>query len=329
MTRFSCHTKPKGDEEMPLTYLQLAEKVLDETHRALSPTEIWKVAETKQWSAQLEQESKRPVNTLYARMFTDLSDNPNSILAKTGARPIRYYLKKYENAISKESAIEGANDEIGAPEALDQPSGYSEADLHQILAYFVRTQFQAYAKTIKHARGSRREFGEWVHPDVIGVYYQFKDWKDDVVNLSTHLGALAVKMYSFEIKKKLSFSNLREAFFQAVSNSSWANEGYLVAADISDDDEFQEELRRLSGSFGIGIIELDVDNPDDSSVRFPSRVGKAIDWIALDKLAMNDDVKELLHRIKNDIAAKEERKEFYDALMTSEALVRFFKNKKA
>jgi uncharacterized protein len=27
-------------------------------------------------------------------------------------------------------------------------------------------------------------------------------------------------------------SNLREVFFQAVSNSSWANEGYLEAAEI-------------------------------------------------------------------------------------------------
>ena len=313
-----------------MRYLQLAEKVLDEAHRALSPTEIWKVAETKQWTAQLEQRSKRPVSTLYGAMFTDSRDNPNSTFIRIGTRPIRYYLKKYESEISKEAeTTEGADEEIGAPEAIDQPLGYSEADLHQILAYFVRTQFQAYAKTIKHAKGPKKEFGEWVHPDVIGVYYPFKDFKVEVVNLSKQMGALAVKLYSFEIKKKLSFGNLREAFFQAVSNSSWANEGYLVAADISDDVEFQEELRRLSGSFGIGIIELDVDNPDDSSVRFPSRVGKAIEWIALDKLAMNKDVQELLQRIKNDIAAKEERKEFYDALMTSEELVKFFKNKKA
>src|ERR1700693_2577683 len=121
---------------MPLTYLQLAEKVLDEAHRALSPTEIWKVAETKQWSAQLEQKSKKPVNTLYGAMGTDSRDNLNSIFARTGARPIRYYLKKYENEISKETeTTEGADEEIGAPEAIDQPLGYSAADLHQTLAY--------------------------------------------------------------------------------------------------------------------------------------------------------------------------------------------------
>jgi hypothetical protein len=33
------------------------------------------------------------------------------------------------------------------------------------------------------------------------------------------------------MKKELNFSNLRESYFQAVSNSSWANEGYLVTAE--------------------------------------------------------------------------------------------------
>ena len=65
----------------------------------------------------------------------------------------------------------------------------------------------------------------------------------------------------WSLKKRLSFSNLREAFFQAVSNSSWANEGYLVAADISTDEDFQAELHRLSASFGIAIIQLDIEQP--------------------------------------------------------------------
>ena len=75
---------------MALTYLELAEKVLDETHTVLSPTEIWKIAENNQWSTQLEQRSKRPAGTLYGAMFTDSRDNPNSIFVRIGTRPIRY-----------------------------------------------------------------------------------------------------------------------------------------------------------------------------------------------------------------------------------------------
>ena len=141
---------------MALTYLELAEKVLDETHTVLSPTEIWKIAENNQWSTQLEQRSKRPAGTLYGAMFTDSRDNPNSIFVRIGTRPIRYYLKKYEKDIPKDvESTEVENEKIGIPEIIE--TGYSEADLHQPLVYFVRTQFHAYAKTIKHARGPPRQ----------------------------------------------------------------------------------------------------------------------------------------------------------------------------
>jgi hypothetical protein len=40
------------------------------------------------------------------------------------------------------------------------------------------------------------------------------------------------------MKKNLNFTNLREYYFQAVSNSSWANEGYIVALDIDEDESF-------------------------------------------------------------------------------------------
>ena len=110
------------------------------------------------------------------------------------------------------------------------------------------------------------------------------------------MGAITVKLYSFEIKKALSFFLLREraSYFQAVSNSSWAHEGYLVAADIVTDEDFRDELRRLSASFGIRIIELDIEDPNSSSVLVPARERDALDWEALNKLTMNKDVVDLL-----------------------------------
>jgi hypothetical protein len=158
-----------------------------------------------------------------------------------------------------------------------------------------------------------------VHPDVIGVYYA--DWRDEVRNLSQMTGGFAVKLYSFEIKKELSFSNLRESFFQAVSNSSFAHEGYLVAADISTDEDFRSELRRLSTSFGIGIIELDIEDPNSSRVLVPARERDALDWDALDKVAMNKDVQGLLKRIGNDLQTKEIRQEEYDRILQPDKLL--------
>jgi uncharacterized protein len=154
---------------------------------------------------------------------------------------------------------------------------------------------------------------------MIGVFYV--DWHDELLNLSQTMGGITVKLNSFEIKKELSFSNLREAFFQAVSNSSWAHEGYLVAADIVTDEDFRDELRRLSASFGIGIIELDIEDPNSSSVLFPARERDAVDWDALNKLAMNNDAADLLKRIRNDLQTKEIRKEGYDKILQPDELV--------
>ena len=81
-----------------------------------------------------------------------------------------------------------------------------------------------------------------------------------------YVGSLAIKLYSYEVKRELNFSNLRESYFQAVSNSSWANEGYLVAAEIDSDDEFLDEIKMLSNYFGIGLIKLNINSPDSSEI---------------------------------------------------------------
>jgi hypothetical protein len=109
----------------------------------------------------------------------------------------------------------------------------------------------------------------------------------------------------------------REAFFQAVSNSSWAQERYLVAAEISSDEDFRAELRRLSAAFGIEILSISLDDPDASEILAPARERDGVDWDTLNKPTMNKDVAELLRRIKNDLQTKEVIREKYDSIPTS------------
>ena len=97
--------------------------------------------------------------------------------------------------------------------------------------------------------------------------------------------------------------------------------GIFVAADISTDEDFRGELRRLSASFGIGIIELDIEDPDSSHVLVPARERDALDWDALNKVAMNKDMQDLLKRIRNDLQTKEIRKEGYDKIFSPEELL--------
>ena len=105
---------------------------------------------------------------------------------------------------------------------------------------------------------------------MVGFYFPVDDWRPAVIEFNRLSDKNALRLYSFEIKKTLTKGNYRESFFQAVSNSSWAHEGYLVAAEVLQDDEFLAELERLASSFGIGIIQLNLSDIDDSRVLISS-----------------------------------------------------------
>ena len=306
-----------------LTFLKLAEKILREEKRPLSPAEMWKIAQLKGYDKLLESKGKTPWSSLYTSVFENTRDHPETtIFYKIEGRPARYFLKELESTIKGDKLAKALQEPDGS---VDSQRRYKESDLHPFLAYFARKFFQAYTKTIRHNNSTKKEFGEWVHPDMIGVYFPLKDWKSEVLDLSAVTGNTALKIYSFELKKSLSFGNLREAFFQAVSNSSWANEGYLVAAEISQDEDFRSELRRLSTSFGVGVIELAVDDPDSSKVLYPCRERDSIDWETLNKLTMNRDVQGLLTRVKNDLQTKEFIEEKYDPVLDLKSLSQLIK----
>ena len=114
------------------------------------------------------------------------------------------------------------------------------------------------------------------------------------------VGDCPYKIYSFEMKKNLNFTNLREYYFQAVSNSSWANEGYIVALDIDEDESFLAELKRLNNAFGIGVIKLNAENVSQSVVMFNSRQNEKLDWDTIDRLAENPDFDQFIGDIKDD-----------------------------
>lgn len=257
-----------------MTFLEMAKKVVAEETRPLSPSEIWKIAQARGYTTLLDSQGKTPAISLSSVLYVDTRDRANSAFQKIGARPIRYFLRSLAEGTKPAELEKSAATEASVPELYK----FDEADLHPFLAYFAQLNFKAQTKTIRHSTSKKKEFGEWVHPDMIGVYYPVLDWEDEVLDLSAATGNIAVKLFSFEIKKSLSFANLREAFFQAVSNSSWAHEGYLVAADVSTDEDFVTELRRLSTSFGIGVVHLDVSDPDSSEVLIPARERETLDW---------------------------------------------------
>jgi hypothetical protein len=298
--------------------MQIAEKIIKEKNKPLSPKEIWEKGIEKGYDKQLNSTGKTPWETISARIYVDIKDNQDTNFIKINTKPVRFFLKnipqKFDvNEIEKEQESNIVKKEYS----------YTERDLHKFLSYYVYTYNNfVYTKTIYHETSSKKKYSQWIHPDIVGVYFTFEQWEPEIFDISKEIGNLAIRLFSYELKKELNFSNLRESFFQAVSNSSWANEGYLVTAELDDDKELMEEIKRLSNSFGIGLIKLNVSNPDSTEVIYPAKQKDAIDIETMNKISqINPDFENFLKRIKIDLNSKEIRKEKYDKIYDVEELL--------
>lgn len=178
------------------------------------------------------------------------------------------------------------------------PKKYLERDLHPLLCTFLRDQLDIYAKTIFHEKSTTKDKEQkWVHPDIIGVQYSGL-YTDAATTLLRAVDTQkSVRLYSFEMKREINTDyDLKEYFFQALSNSSWANKGYLVAYDINEDEDLRREMERLNAAFGIGIIRLRAHS-NDTEILFEARE-KEIDYTTLDKLCkINPDVNEFIDKL--------------------------------
>lgn len=124
-----------------------------------------------------------------------------------------------------------------------------------------------------------------------------KEWNELIRNCVKQGTGQSVRLWSFEVKKELNSSNVRKSFFQTVSNSSWANESYLVATTISDAN-VEQELRMLSALHGVGIILLNVENPTESEMMLPSKARTEIDWQSVNRILVeNPDFKDYIELV--------------------------------
>ena len=176
----------------------------------------------------------------------------------------------------------------------------TEHDLYPILIQYLKTEIKLYCQRIdeKRSRNSRGTGGnQWLHPDIVALQPVDKGWNTLIKSCVKQGGGQRVRLWSFEVKKELNGSNARKSFFQAVSNSSWANEGYLVATSISNDD-VEKELRMLSALHGIGIILLNPENPSESEMMLPAKYRQEIDWQSVNRILLeNADFKNYIELV--------------------------------
>lgn len=222
---------------------------------------------------------------------------------KIDGRAYSYYLTKNEQSIDIEILSGDADIQIEKPKKVDRIKTYEERDLHKLLSSYLKNS-GTYSKTIFHEISNGKDSNQiWTHPDMVGI--KFLNLQSIVSqNFLKSINRVdTFKLSSYELKREInSDSELKKAFFQAVSNSSWSNYGYLVAFEFSD--SLNEEMARLNQSFGIGIIELDA-NPYQSKVLFPA-VYKDLDFKTIDKLCkMNKEFEKFIEQTEKLMTASE------------------------
>ena len=183
----------------------------------------------------------------------------------------------------------------------------SEHDLYPILISYLKSELGLYCQRIdeKKSRNTRGSGGnQWLHPDIVAMQPVDKEWHDLVKSCVKEGSGQRVRFWSFEVKMDLNSSNTRKSYFQAVSNSSWANEGYLVATSISTP-AVEQELRMLSALHGIGVIILNPENPSESDMILPARYRAEVDWQSVNRIVEeNRDFKDYIELISTYYLSK-------------------------
>lgn len=279
---------------MQMTGLQLSEKILRETKIPMTPGMIWDYAIKKGYDKETGVHGKTPWHTLQAQIYVHIQKHDDSVFVKLspgvfGLRGLNY------DSFNKESAVK--------PKSSDHAL---ERELHPLLVAYVNSDphFLGHTVTIQHENSVKRgkNAEKWMHPDLVSVHLPFDDLDQNTIALAKNAGIETITIFSFEMKRDVTGANVREYYFQAVSNSSWANEGYLVSPKISD--EALKQLSKLNASFGIGVIKLNLEDVHQSEILLPSR-DNDLDLTMIDELVhINKDFSMFVSIINKSMDAK-------------------------
>ncbi|MGL2522999.1 HrgA protein [Helicobacter pylori] len=226
-----------------------------------------------------------PHQSVNAFIYTALNKGEELPFFKVQEKPVLIALK----GAAKEPVL--STEKIGTPSVkIAHNKIMHERDLHPFLTYmaFYNENLKCYTKTIFHEESLKSPKGmdRWLYPDMVGVRFLHAELSNEnLIAFSRKFDTLPVKLVSFELKKEISVNNCRECYFQAISNSSWANEGYLVGRHIDTrNPQLMDLLKRLHASFGIGVIDLRT-NEDKSAILLNAKYKEKIDYTMAQELS--------------------------------------------
>lgn len=205
----------------------------------------------------------------------------------TAGRPRKYYYATESKQVTDSSC-----------ESLRKKNNQPEKELYPILAQYCNS---INIKTLRiDEKGSKKDKGKnynkWLHADVVGFQDLISGFNNQTKECLIEYADERSYLYSFEVKDdRIETWNLREYFFQTVSNSSWANYSYLVAEDVND--KAMDELQLLCSSFKIGYIQLNREEPSESQIVIKAP-RTPLDWNMINRIANeNNDFQKFLENI--------------------------------
>ncbi|GAA7269923.1 COG2958 family protein [Helicobacter pylori] len=261
---------------------------------------------------------KTPDQSVSASIYTALNKGEELPFCKVQEKPVLIALK----GAAKELVLNAEKPSAPSTKIVH------ERDLHPFLTYMAinNENLKCYTKTIFHEKSSKSPKGmdRWLYPDMVGVRFLHAELSNEnLIAFSKKFDTLPVKLVSFELKKEISMNNCRECYFQAISNSSWANEGYLVGCHIdTHNPKLMDLLKCLHGSFGIGVIDLRTDE-DKSAILLNAKYKEKIDYtVALELSEKNEEFSGFLKsvvdydpktpdRFKNEFDGIKKKEELY------------------
>ncbi|GHQ74622.1 hypothetical protein VN1235_04850 [Helicobacter pylori] len=300
----------------------IIQSVLEVIKEPIKVTEIYHKAkelfEKGEIESMFDYGGNTPDQSVSAAIYTALNKGEDLPFLKVQEKPVLIALK----SVAKEPVLNAQKSSAPSVKIAH------ERNLHPFLTYmaFFNENLKCYTKTIFHEESSKSPKGmdRWLYPDMVGVRFLYAEWSNkNLIAFSKKFDTLPVKLVSFELKKEISVNNCRECYFQAISNSSWANEGYLVGRHIdTHNPQLMDLLKRLHASFGIGVIDLRTDE-DKSAILLNAKYKEKIDYtVALELSEKNPKFSGFLksvvdydpnhqHRYKDEFDEIKKKEELY------------------
>ncbi|WQV88573.1 COG2958 family protein [Helicobacter pylori] len=261
--------------------VEIVQSVLEITG-SISPTEVYDKAkelfEKGEIAKMFDYRGNTPDRSVSASIYTALNNGEELPFLKAQEKPVLIALK----GAAKEPVLNMEKPGVSSAKIAHNKIMH-ERDLHPFLTYMAihNENLKCYTKTIFHEASVKSPKGtdRWLYPDMVGVRFLHAELSNEnLIAFSKKFDTLPIKLVSFELKKEISVNNCRECYFQAISNSSWANEGYLVGCNIdTHNPQLMDLLKRLHASFGIGVIDLRTDE-DKSAILLNAKYKEKIDY---------------------------------------------------